>query len=61
MEVLIMEFRIHLWWEHSGPIYQFTKAGEAPNLVEDSRGNAEMRIVIDTYLMYMSWMPIDQY
>lgn len=50
-----------VWWEYSGPIYQFTKAGEAPNLVEDSRSDAEMRIVIDTYLMYMSWMPLDQY
>ncbi len=50
-----------VWWEYSGPIYHFDKAGKTPNLIEDSRGNAEMRIVIDTYLMYMSWMPIDQY
>lgn len=50
-----------VWWEHAGPIYPFTTAADAPYLVEDSRSNAEMRIVIDTYLMYMSWIPKDQY
>lgn len=50
-----------VWWEYVGKIYQFTKAGDTPNMCEKSRSDAEMRIIIDTYLEQMSWMPIDQY
>lgn len=50
-----------VWWEYVGKIYKFTKAGDTPNMCEKSRNGEVMRIVIDTYLAQMSWMPIDQY
>jgi hypothetical protein len=48
------------WWHFVGPLYIKDSFYKIPYYREDGRKETVMRLTVDTYLMYMSWMPLKE-
>lgn len=49
------------WWEYCGPYYKYSTFDETAYFREDGRKDEVMRLCVDTWLGYMSWMPLTEY
>ena len=50
----------YYWWEYCGPAYMYTTFEDTSYFREDGRKGAVMRLTIDTWLGYFSWMPLKE-
>ena len=48
------------WWEYCGPAYRYSTFDDISYFKEGSRTDAVMRLTVDTWLGYMSWMPLKE-